>query len=693
MRHLIGLLILLSVVGCGKFNSVKLEPGFSIYINDTSSVALNTTLEILQRDLKIVLGRAAVIKTNIEEVENSSNTLVIINGEADNITNIGMLEGFEQHKLFIKDDNLVLQGSDLRGTLFAIYTFSEKFLGIKPLWFWASQNIPKKQSIEIPQNFNYDSGEPYVKYRTWFPNDQDMFDPWREKGKINNEILYETLLRLKLNTLEIEKSIDYSEPGKITDRAKLLKNYGLIMTFHHHSPMNSKLSDWEKYWKMMGKKGSPKFKLSFSEELAEFWRYNVKTLVDHGIDDVIWGINFRGNGDRPFWLTFEDSPESMEDRAKVINNMVNKQLEILKEVTGSKDPLTRMIFYDEISDLLAEGLLKIPEGKNVIWNYVAARRDHFPNEDIRSINLADSVKLGYYLNLQFTSTGSHLVQAEGPWKMERNYRYVDSKNAEPVSFSVVNAGNIREHVLTLSANADMLWNFNNYNTDQFLAQFSSTYFGDEHKEAIVRLYEEYFNAYWNQKKNDLKEFPRQYIFHDLRYKQVVKQLSNKFDESVDMNPLEDYSWEQLPNRTFRIVPEDHGTSNQMEALIKGTEESFAKFSTAAKKADLIYSKLKEEEKTFFNDNIRMPAHFMMHLNETVNSFCRAYIYNSENGSNDQRALLVNKAYESALKAREILFEAEHGKFDTWYSEENIFDIDEFVENINSVRKIYSNNDG
>ncbi len=84
-------------------------------------------------------------------------------------------------------------------------------------------------------------------------------------------------------------------------------------------------------------------------------------------------------------------------------------------------PLTRMIFYDELSDLLAEGLLHPPNEKEMIWNFVAARRDHFPNKDIRSIPLPDSVKLGYYMNFQFTSTGSHFAQAEGPWKMERNY--------------------------------------------------------------------------------------------------------------------------------------------------------------------------------------------------------------------------------------------------------------------------------
>ena len=54
-------------------------------------------------------------------------------------------------------------------------------------------------------------------------------------------------------------------------------------------------------------------------------------------------------------------------------------------------------------------------------------------------NKNQSRKNLYYMNLQFTSTGAHLAPAEGPWKMEANYRYVNTRG--PLTFSVVNAGN------------------------------------------------------------------------------------------------------------------------------------------------------------------------------------------------------------------------------------------------------------
>jgi hypothetical protein len=660
-----------------KANTIALNPGFTIYINDTTSPSIINALNILQRDIQNTMGQQATVVTDMSQLNGVSNAVIIQNQEAGGVLLTDALEGFERHKLFVRNGNLVLQGADTRGTIYAMFTFSEQFLGIKPLWYWASQKPERMEKILVPSDFLFDSGTPYVKYRAWFPNDQDMFEPWRKISALNNEILYETLLRLKLNTIEVEKTIDYSQRGKITENTKLIDRYGLIITFHHHSPMNSKLRDWEKYWEMMGKEGEPEFKLSFMPELEEFWRYNVKTLIDNGIDDIIWGVNFRGNGDIPFWTTFTDAPASMKERGQIINNAINKQVQILKEENGGKLPFTRMIFYDEMSDLLAERLIAPPKEENLIWNFVAARRDHFPNDDIRSLTIPENVPLGYYMNLQFTSTGSHMVQAEGPCKMEKNYRYVDSKNPKPMAFSVMNAGNIREHLLTLSANAEMMWNFNTYGSDEFLADFCKVYYGEQHSETIYRLYKEFFNAYWNQKKNDLVDFERQYIFHDLRYKQTIRQLSAKFFEPYESNPLKDYAHEQLPNRTFRIVPEDNDAENQIEALIKGTSQSYEKFKEVTKKTDSLLHYLPEEAKVFYNDNLRHPAHFMMNLNEAVHNYCKAYISDSK----DEKLELLNKSHYAAERARLNLYRMAHNQFETWYAHERLFDIDDFVSKI------------
>ncbi len=205
---------------------------------------------------------------------------------------------------------------------------------------------------------------------------------------------------------------------------------------------------------------------------------------------------------------------------------------------------------------------------------------------------------------------------------------------------------------------------------------------------LAELYKNYFDAFWNQKNSDLPEFDRQYIFHDLRYKQAVKQISDTFFDPVDLNPLEDYSWEQLPNRTFRIVPEDNGTTNQIKAIIKGSEISYKKFLKVSQTADSLYQLLEPKNRVFFNDNLRLPAHFMMYLNESLNKFCQAYISNSDinNHEYDQQVLL-KQALQAAFNARQTLYQSAHDQFKTWYSEESIFDLDDYVDRINQTLKM------
>ena len=342
--------------------------------------------------------------------------------------------------------------------------------------------------------------------------------------------------------------------------------------------------------------------------------------------------------------------------------MLQRQVDLLKELTQDPKPYMRMIFYDEISDLIAEGLLSPPDEENLIWNFVAARRDHYPNQDLVQFNKGEHVKMGYYFNLQFTSTGSHLAQAEGPWKMERNYRYIDSKSTSPLLFSVINAGNIREHLLSLSANAALLWDFENYDSDKFLTKFCEIYFGSEHAPEIAKLYEDFFFSYWNQKKNEFPGFERQFIFQDMRFPRALGQISQVFFSSDDLNPLRDYAHETTPNRTFRIVPENNDAGNQIDAILSGTSQSIRELKKITERADSLNLVLPLHFQPFFSDNLRAQAHFMLQLNIAFNRYCQAY---ANKDKPEQMLAYLEEAYEASLKMEEGLKISAHDDFETW----------------------------
>ena len=345
----------------------------------------------------------------------------------------------------------------------------------------------------------------------------------------------------------------------------------------------------------------------------------------------------------------------------------------------------RTTLYAEKSVLFADGHLRPPSDPTLIWNFVAARRDHFPAPDLRNIDVPADRPIGYYMNFQFTSSGSHLAQGEGPWKMERNFRYVDGKSTRPLEFSVVNAGNVREFVMTMSANAAMMWDFQEYDTDTFLAEFCTRYFGPEHAGEIAGLYRDFFDSYWRQKQPDLDGFDRQYIFQDMRYARAIEQLTAHFSTGYAPNPLQDRAaFAPIPGEYFRIVPADGGAPNQLDAIVKGTESSIASLEAVVARGERLLDALPRTRRVFFNDNLLVQARFMLHLNETLNLVTRAFM-NLETGANETTVELLDMAADSLGAARHALDQAEHGKFTGWYDGDSKFKMDGLEQRIQQAR--------
>lgn len=677
-------ILIFSSYAAGQSPVLILEDPVVVYTSSQPGDPVYKAIEALQRDLEKVTGNKSRIK-DLSSVDTPG--IVVLNSAQDKLAD--PLSGWEAHRVFHdrldKKPQVILQGSDMRGTIYAIYTFSEKILGVPPLWYYCGWEPGPERTVSIPSGLDIRFDAPEVKYRAWFPNDMDLLTPWRKRSKENDEIWLETALRLKLNTIEwldagkraFDDKRTFEKAYAVSPTTELIRQHGLIYTPHHHNPLNASFENWEDYWKKIRNTDPPELLLGNEDKLTEYWRYNIETIRRSGLE-MIWVIGFRGAGDHPFWYTFKDAPESMQERGKVISRMLKKQRDLVIEITGNPDAQFRIIFYDELSDLLAAGYLHPPDDPDLIWNFVAARRDHYPNEDLQQLDPGADLNLGYYFNYQFTSTGSHLAPAEGPWKMERNYRYVDGKSPKPILFSVVNAGNIREHVMELSANAAMLWDLKSYAAGRFLRDFCARYYGEALADTIAALYRDYYNAYWNQKKSDLPGFGRQYIFQDLRYRRAITQIAGDMKKGrYDPDPLEDLSNEQLPGRTFRIVPGDNGTDNQVDAIIRGTSGANKRFLEVKKSAERIEQQLQGYRKTFFHDNLGARASFMHELNKALLYIAEAYP--PEPGY--ERTELTRQARNAVKNAYEVLQSTEHGPFRSWYAHSRVFDIEQLIRTL------------
>ena len=644
---------------------------FRVVVPDGECSQVRLAADALCRDF----GKVMEPPSDSSEGESEGGlSIVVVNeatpGAVDLLTVRKPLDGFESHRIYCDAaaNRIYLHGKDMRGTIYAIYSFSEQVLGVPPLWYWCDWKPELRETIDVPADYDYYQPSPTVRYRAWFPNDEDLFVPWRRKSAENNEQWLETMLRLKLNTVEYTATVTTN--GTLNSEAMLYKKYGLVLTSHHMVALNNSFANWDAYWQQVRKTTPPALSVNNMTALREFWQYNINSVMNSGVENL-WQVAFRGKTDQPFWAVFTDAPTTDKERAEVINRMVKEQYDMICASTGEENPFVRMTFYDEISTLMAAGYLKPPSATNMLWTFVAGRRDHYPYDDLVNWTNTDNVKLGYYMNLQFYSTGAHLAPAEGPWKMEDNYRYVQGKG--PLTFSVVNAGNLREFLMEMSANAAMMWNSETYTTDNFLLGFCRQYFGEEHAAEAAQLYRDFYYSYWNPKKSDFPGgFDRQYVFQDLRHSQVIKQVNNTWG-TFKANPLTEIGYESVAGRSFRIEG-----SNQVDSILAGTAREAEAFASVAARCEALQAQLPTACQIFFYDHLSAYAHYMANLSRATYEFVYAY-----KNKNDDRLGHLSAAYEAMKAAKEALLQSQHDVFASWYATDDKFEMDARIDAIHS----------
>ncbi len=631
---------------------LTLEKGkFRIVVPKNTDEQVMLAAKTLAKDIQKVMGFTPTIGSStgkgvelciVQDDKKGATSLLTLKKELDD---------FESHRIYADpaSKRIYLYGKDMRGTIYAIYTFSEKILGVPPLWYWCSWEPEHKESIVVDGDLDLYFRSPSVRYRSWFPNDTDLFVPWLDKTKEHWDAWLETILRMKFNCVELEGCVRWDKK-MLTDDAMRLQHFGLVLTSHHHAPLACGFVMWDDYWtKVRGMKEVPRLTLKDKQSIYDFWQYSIDCVKAANIE-YIWLIGFRGSGDHAFWERgdegryVEDSPTEENERAAVANEMTQKMYDMICETTGEDNPFVRMTFYNELSNLMGKGLLTPPNKSNMLWTYVAARRDHYPSIDLRR-HTNNKVKVGLYFNFQFTSTGSHLAPAEGPWKMEYNFRYALSK--APLQFSVVNMGNTREHLMEAAANSAFLWNFNQYNTDEFLLDYAKQYFGEEHAKEVAQLYYDFYHSYWNQCPSDFQNMPRQFVFQDLRYKDAYSDVSRNFGNGK-INIFDD----------SRLKFGDH--QNELNDLVAGMAASAKGFTDVLDRAEALREKLEPRYRQFFNDNFIQYARFMAGISRGLYHFAYASLH-----ADDDRAGHGALAMVSYTDGARALFHAQHDEFAHW----------------------------
>ncbi|NBB21979.1 hypothetical protein GVN20_21660 [Runella sp. CRIBMP] len=412
----------------------------------------------------------------------------------------------ENYRIQTKNGNLYISGSNALGTISGIYYFTEKYLGVDPMYFWNNRE-PAKQRVLAWQEIDVQSQTPTFKYRGWFINDEDLLTEWQESnGKRTIDYPYyqqvvspktmakvcETALRLRFNLIIPASFIDIRNPAEAALVQEATRR-GLFVSMHHVEPMGVSAFSYFNYWKEKeGTKpgvGPPLFSyFSNKEKVEEVWELYAKEWAKY--PNLIWQIGLRGIADRPMWLADPNTPQTDADRGKLISEAMAFQMQLIKEVDKRPNPPVTTTLWAEGSTLNQAGYLQIPENVTIVF------ADNSPGwrwqADFFQTKRSPKNSYGVYYHHQLWGSGPHLVPIVSPAQTHKVLSQAIEKG--DTTYCIMNVSNVREFSLGIAASAAMLVDFKNFSVQAFNAQWFKERFGNSSKPA-QQVYQAYFESF------------------------------------------------------------------------------------------------------------------------------------------------------------------------------------------------------
>lgn len=468
----------------------------TLVVANEDYIGVKKALEYFKTDLKNVTGlEATIVYDNIPSAKNIvlvgtlGKSSLINQLVAEKKINVADINGKWENSLiqvvknpFVGVENaLVIVGSDKRGTMFGVFDISRK-MGVSPWYWWADVPVVKNENIYV-KNGRYNLGEPKVKYRGIFLNDEEpALGHWavEKYGGFNHQFyekVFELMLRLKSNYIWPAMwwaSFNADDPLN----AQMADDMGIVLGTSHHEPMDRAHAEW----KAKEVKGAWDYETN-TVELREFWREGIERI---GEREVIVNMAMRGDGD-----------VEMSDEANTVllEKIVSDQRQIIEEVTGNPAEKTPQMWalYKEVQEYYDEGM-RVPDDVTLMLcddNWGNLRKLPSPNDSKRDG--------GYAIYYHFDFVGGprsykwlNVSPLPRVWEqMNLAYRHGVDR------LWLVNVGDLKPMELPISFFLDFAWDpdritvneIDNYTTLWAAEQFGEKYASDAAE--ILDLYTKY----------------------------------------------------------------------------------------------------------------------------------------------------------------------------------------------------------
>lgn len=476
----------------GYFPLVNKGNSAPIIISSDDHDGVLKVAELFRKDIEMVTGNLPLLKLNapddskevviIGSIDKSSIIKELMKNNKIDVTRIqGKWETFLIKR--VKDpipgvqSALVIAGSDKRGTIFGMFELSA-LIGVSPWYWWADVPVEKHSDIYIAPE-DYSLGQPAVKYRGIFINDEaPALSGWTAEkfGGFNHlfyEKVFELILRLKSNYLwpAMWGRAFYDDDSL---SPKIANEFGVVIGTSHHEPMMRAHDEWRRY-------GSGPWNYDKNpEKLREFWKKGIERM---GNNESLVTVGMRGDGDEPM---------SEQSNIALLEKIVADQRSIIKDVTGKEPSQVPQVWalYKEVQDYYDKGM-RVPDDVTLLLC-----DDNWGN--IRKLPKVGEKQHpgGYGIYYHFDYVG-------GP----RNYKWLNTNPIPRIweqmnlayeygarQLWIVNVGDIKPMEFPISFFLDYAWAPEKWPAErihEYTVLWAEHQFGKEYASDIANILEEY----------------------------------------------------------------------------------------------------------------------------------------------------------------------------------------------------------
>ena len=461
-----------------------------IYMDTNDCKGVSYAAHALLKDIKSVSGATATLTTDAGFLKKADTArpaiLVGTIGHSAAIDQLvkqkringNLLKGKrEKFIITLIDGQLVIAGSDRRGTIYGIYELSQQ-MGVSPWYDWADVPVEHHDSIFVNKGI-YTDGEPAVRYRGIFLNDEaPCLTSWVKNtygtGYGDHRFyqrVFELVLRLRGNMMW-PAMWGWAFYADDSENEKTADEMGVVMSTSHHEPMARNHQEYARNRKGWGPWNYQKNKAN----LQKFFREGIERMK--GTEQIVT-IGMRGDGDEAM---------SAEADTKLMTNIINDQRKIIADVTGKKASETPQVWalYKEVLDYYDKGM-KVPDDVTLLLcddNWGNVRR--VPNAQERKHK--GGWGLYYHVDYVGAPRNSKMLNCtpvQNPWE-QLTLAYENGIDR----LWILNVGDLKPMEYPISQFMDIAWNPHKYAVNQITnhtRDWCAQQFGEEQADEAARL--------------------------------------------------------------------------------------------------------------------------------------------------------------------------------------------------------------